>query len=240
MGSNFNAGPAADPGFTPSALPHFRTSALTITDLGLIDFHSAYAIQVQLAAEIAAGRAPETLLLLEHPPVYTIGSGGDSANILDPAIQVTRTNRGGDVTFHGPGQLVGYPLVNLASRGRDLHRYLRFLESFLISVAEDSGVNAYAVPGRTGVWTDGGKLASIGVGVRRWVTMHGFALNVSNDLAPFALINPCGMPECKVTSLSRQTGGDISLQEVKRRVAESFSALLNISLPLVQLAVNHL
>lgn len=238
MMNDFAAGLLAD--ILPSAPPRFRADALTITDLGLIDFHSAYSIQVQLAAEIAAGRAPETLLLLEHPPVYTIGSGGDSVNILDPAIRATRTNRGGDITFHGPGQLVGYLLVNLASRGRDLHRYLRFLEGFLITVAEDYGAKAYAVPGRTGVWTDGRKLASIGVGVRRWVTMHGFSLNVSNDPAPFALINPCGMPDCKVTSLSRQAGAAISVPEVKRRVAESFPALLNISLPLVQLAVNHL
>src|SRR5512144_428211 len=147
-------------------------------DLGMIDFHDAFALQERLAAEVAAEAAPETLLLLEHPPVYTIGSGGDEANILDPAIEAVRINRGGDVTWHGPGQLVGYPIVNLGRRSRDLHRYLRFLEELLIAVAGDFRVEAWRIPGKTGIWTEEGKLASIGVGVRRWVTMHGFAFNV--------------------------------------------------------------
>src|SRR5512143_3500905 len=160
-------------------------------DLGLMDFDEAYVLQDRLAEAVFRGREAEALLLLEHLPVYTIGRGGSEDNVLDDKIRPARINRGGDVTYHGPGQLVGYPIIDLGRRGRDLHRYLRFLEELLIRVAADYGVEARRVPGRTGVWTAKGKLASIGVGVRRWITMHGFALNVSADLAGFSAINPC-------------------------------------------------
>ncbi len=200
-------------------------------DLGTIDFHEAYAIQENLAAEVFAGTAPETLLLLEHPPVYTIGSGGNEGNVLDPAISAVRINRGGDVTWHGPGQLVGYPIVNLGARCRDLHRYLRFLEELLVAVAADFRVESWRIPGRTGVWTEEGKLASIGVGVRRWVTMHGFALNVTADLTGFGRINPCGIEGCPVTSLAAERGAALPMGEVKMAVAESFGALLEERVP---------
>ncbi|AJE03888.1 lipoyl(octanoyl) transferase LipB [Geobacter pickeringii] len=200
---------------------------MKIRDLGLIDFAAAFAIQERLAAEVAAGGAPETLLLLEHPPVYTIGRGGRGENILDPAIAAVETNRGGDVTYHGPGQLVGYPIIDLGRRGRDLHHYLRFLEEVLIRAAADFGVAARRVPGRTGVWTEQGKLASIGVGVRRWVTMHGFALNVATDPAPFSRINPCGIAGCPVTSLDALCGRAVSPEEAKRQVAGWFRAVLD-------------
>ena len=205
---------------------------MEIIDLGMMEFDAGYAIQERLAAEVAAGTAPDTLLYVEHPPVYTIGSGGDAGNILDEAIRVRRINRGGDVTYHGPGQLVGYPIIDLARRGRDLHRYLRFMEEMLIRTVAGFQVNSFRVPGRTGVWTQGGKLASIGVGVRRWVTMHGFALNVATDLAPFTRINPCGMVACPVTSLVRETGGDITLAEVKSSLSPVFERLVNELLPL--------
>lgn len=200
-------------------------------DLGMIDFHDAFALQERLAAEVAADAAPETLLLLEHPPVYTIGSGGDEANILDPAIEAVRINRGGDVTWHGPGQLVGYPIVNLGRRSRDLHRYLRFLEELLIAVAADFRVEAWRIPGKTGIWTEEGKLASIGVGVRRWVTMHGFAFNVSPDLSGFGRINPCGFPDCPVTSLAAEVGAPMPMAMVKSQVAGCFGNLLEERLP---------
>lgn len=200
-------------------------------DLGMIDFHDAFALQERIAAEVAADAAPETLLLLEHPPVYTIGSGGDEANILDPAIEAVRINRGGDVTWHGPGQLVGYPIVNLGRRSRDLHRYLRFLEELLIAVAADFRVEAWRIPGKTGIWTEEGKLASIGVGVRRWVTMHGFAFNVSPDLSGFGLINPCGFPDCPVTSLAAEGGAPVPMEMVKAQVAGCFGNLLEERLP---------
>ncbi len=191
-----------------------------------MEFDAAYALQQRLVAGIAASTEPETLLLLEHPAVYTIGSGGNEANVLDPSVEVRRINRGGDVTWHGPGQLVGYPLISLDRRGCDLHRYLRFLEELLIRVAADSGVAARRVPGRTGIWTDGGKLASIGVGCRRWVTMHGFALNVAPDLAAFDLINPCGIVACPVTSLTRECGAAVAMAEVRKTVVKLFAPLL--------------
>ncbi len=207
---------------------------MIIHDLGLIDFHNAIAIQEKLAEAVAAGEE-ETLLLLEHPPVYTIGSGGKEDNILDPAISAVRINRGGDVTFHGPGQLVGYPIVNLAERGRDLHRYLRFLEELIIMVAVDFRVAARRVSGRTGVWCgappSSAKLASIGVGVRRWVTMHGFALNVVIDDSPFRGINPCGIADCPITSLAVESDGEISMDNVKQKVASWFGTLLQNMLP---------
>ncbi len=204
---------------------------MRILDLGTIDFHEAYAIQEHLAAEVFAGSAPETLLLLEHPPIYTIGSGGDEGNVLDPAIAPVRINRGGDVTWHGPGQLVGYPIINLGRRRRDLHCYLRFLEELLVTVAAEFQVEAWRVPGRTGVWTEEGKLDSIGGGVRRWVTMHGFALNVSADLAEFDRINPCGIEGCPVTSLAVERGACVPMVEVKGRIVERFGSLLEVRLP---------
>jgi lipoyl(octanoyl) transferase len=208
---------------------------MVVHNLGLIDFHEAFALQERLAVGVAAGTEEETLLLLEHPPVYTIGSGGKGENVLDPSITVIRINRGGDVTYHGPGQLVGYPIIDLRRRGRDLHCYLRFLEELLIRTAAVSGVASCRVAGKTGVWTGPppalAKLASIGVGVRRWVTMHGFALNVTTDLAPFQRINPCAIVACPVTSLALECGGRVMMEDVGRVIAERFSTMLEELLP---------
>lgn len=204
---------------------------IQVIDCGVMDFQAAFLLQERLVAGIAASCDPETLLLMEHPAVYTIGAGGNRANLLDPESTVLRTNRGGDITWHGPGQLVGYPLVNLAERGQDLHCWLRFIEELLIRTVAESGVEAWRVPGRTGVWSARGKLASIGVGVRRWVTMHGFALNVDPDLAPFARINPCGLPGCPVTSLQLERGYSFPLSEIKGRVENIFRELLDDCLP---------
>ena len=203
-----------------------------VIDCGVMDFQAAFLLQERLVAGIAAKSEPETLLLMEHPGVYTIGTGGNSANLLDPEGIVLRTNRGGDITWHGPGQLVGYPLVNLGARGQDLHCWLRFIEELLIRTVAEFGVEAWRFSGRTGVWSARGKLASIGVGVRRWVSMHGFALNVNPDLTPFARINPCGMPGCPVTSLLLETGNSPSLAEVKIRVKTIFRELLADRLPI--------
>jgi lipoyl(octanoyl) transferase len=209
---------------------------MIIKDLGLIDFREAYALQERVAAGVATGAEEETLLLLEHPPVYTLGSGGSEGNILDPSIAAVRINRGGDVTFHGPGQLVAYPIINLARRGRDLHLYLRFLEELIIAIAADFGVTGHRLSGKTGVWTGSqpapAKLASIGVGVRRWVTMHGFALNVTTDLSQFSRINPCGFIACPVTSLLTECSKEVSVREIKERVAQRFEIFLDDLLPL--------
>lgn len=199
-------------------------------DAGLIGYAEALELQEKLVLDVQRG-GEETLVLLEHTPVYTIGAGGKADNVLDPSIEALRVNRGGDVTWHGPGQLVGYPVLDLGRRGRDLHRYLRFLELFLVEMCGTYGVASFTVPGRTGVWTERGKIASIGVGVRRWVTMHGFALNAAPDLSAFQRINPCGMPQCRITSLSLERGGALPLEELKSRVRDRFQPLLDLHLP---------
>lgn len=203
---------------------------MIVTDLGIIGFAEAYRTQERLVAELLEG-GEETLLLLEHLPVYTIGSGGDLANLLDPGVEAVRINRGGDVTYHGPGQLVCYPIIDLSRRGRDLHRYLRFLEQFLVDSCAALDVAGFTVPGRTGVWTPLGKLASIGVGVRRWISMHGFSVNVASDTSAFGRINPCGMAHCPITSLSRERGEELALARVKELVAARFQPLLERQLP---------
>ena len=206
---------------------------MNIINLGFIDFISALAVQERLLPLVAAGDEPETLLLTEHPSVYTVGRLGNAENLLDRSLRPAVVNRGGDVTWHGPGQLVGYPLVDLGKRGRDLHRYLRFLEEVLIGVCSGFGVDAFRRPGLTGVWTGAGKVASIGVGVRRWVTMHGFALNVDVDTAPFAAINPCGIPRCPVTSLARDAGTGVEVDSAGKEVSLLLPRLLDTFLPVV-------
>lgn len=199
-------------------------------DAGLIGYAEALKLQERLVGEVLQG-GEETLLLLEHPPVYTIGAGGDAGNLLDPSIEAVRINRGGDVTYHGPGQLVGYPILDLGRRGRDLHRYLRFLEYFLVDICGQLSVTGFTVPGKTGVWTSRGKIAAIGVGVRRWVSMHGFSLNVSSDLSPFKYINPCGMPECRITSLSLERSREVQVDDLKILALDRFEPLLDAHLP---------
>ena len=137
---------------------------MLIEDLGTVGYKDAYALQEELVASVFRRESNEQLLLLEHLPVYTIGRGGDAANVLDPSIEVVRISRGGDITFHGPGQLVGYPILRLGKRGKDLRHYLRFLEEVLIRVASDFGVKSYRIAGKTGVWTDQGKLPLSGSG----------------------------------------------------------------------------
>jgi lipoyl(octanoyl) transferase len=200
-------------------------------DLGVVPHKKVWRLQEELVAALATGTGSETLLLVEHPPVYTIGSGGSMDNVLSPGATPIRVNRGGDVTYHGPGQLVGYPLLDLGRRGRDLHRYLRFLEEVLLTVVDRFGISARRHAGQTGIWTDKGKLAAIGVGVRRWVTMHGFALNVTIDTGPFALINPCGFPGCSITTMHRELDKPIAIADVKKAVVEDFIRLLPLWLP---------
>ncbi len=204
---------------------------MEVRELGRVAYNQALLLQEDLVARIVAGQAEETLLLLEHPPVYTLGRGGHLENVLDEAIEVVHINRGGDITYHAPGQLVGYPLLNLGRRGRDLHHYLRFLEEVLIQTTAHYGVAAWREAGLTGVWTAQGKLASIGAGARRWVSMHGFALNVSVDLAGFQRIHPCGLPDCCMVSLEGLTERQIPMPEVKGVVAEIFQRLLPAWLP---------
>lgn len=191
---------------------------------GRMPFEAALALQENLVAELQAGRGEETLVLLEHEPVYTIGRTRDRSSLRQNLPHpVFETNRGGQATFHGPGQLVGYPVLDLSRRGRDLHRYLRFLEDLLIELSASYGVTAQSREGLTGVWVGPRKLASLGVGVRKWVSMHGFAINITRESTEaFAHITPCGLSGVEMTSLAHESGAAITLEDALARVADLF------------------
>jgi lipoyl(octanoyl) transferase len=205
--------------------------ALLVRRLGLVPYGDALKMQGELVEERRAGRIGDTLLLLEHPPVITLGvkTRGKSANIVAPrevlareGVEVVETGRGGDVTYHGPGQLVGYPILDLKPDRCDVHRYVRDLEEALIRAVAGFGVDARRVQGLTGVWVGRAgreeKLAAIGVRISRWITSHGFALNVSTDLRHFSFIVPCGIADRGVTSLSRVLGRDVPMRDVEDAV----------------------
>jgi lipoate-protein ligase B len=196
-------------------------------DLGLLEYREALAWQEALVQQRCAGEGNDTLVLLEHPPVFTLGRGADERHLLAPRqTPVHRVNRGGDVTFHGPGQLVGYPILHLDVCRRDIHVYLRALESVLIEVLHEFGIQAESRAGLTGVWVNEQKIASIGVGVRRWVAYHGFALNVDPDLSYFADIVPCGLHDVRMTSMAECLGYAVDLSTVKVRTAERLARRL--------------
>lgn len=189
-------------------------SGLTVRDLGLVPYGEALDLQRQLCDDRIAGRIGDTLLLLEHPPVMTLGRGWKQSSLpIEPealrrrGIEVFDIERGGDVTYHGPGQLVGYPILQLQDHKPDLHWYLRQLEGALIAALGSLGIPAQRRDGLTGVWAGTRKIASIGIHVRQWVTFHGFALNVTTDLSPFSLIIPCGIPDVEMTSVAHQLPG---------------------------------
>jgi lipoyl(octanoyl) transferase len=191
---------------------------------GRMSFEAALALQENLVAELQAGRGEETLVLLEHEPVFTIGRTRDRSSLRQNLPHpVFETNRGGQATFHGPGQLVGYPVLDLSRRGRDLHRYLRFLEDLLIELSASYGVTAQNREGLTGVWVGPRKLASLGVGVRKWVSMHGFAINITRESTEaFAHITPCGLTGVEMTSLAHESGAAIPLEDALARTVDLF------------------
>jgi len=194
--------------------------------LGRIEFSEGLKIQAG-ALEQCDRTGEETLFLLEHEPVYTIGRRLDKSSLGNVAYlphPVFEINRGGQATYHGPGQLVGYPILDLKKRGKDLHVYLRALEMAVIRLVESFGIQAVFCEGKTGVWVANHKIASIGIGVRRWITMHGFALNVSSDLTGFLSITPCGLSGVRMTSLSLELGREVSLEEVRDRAAAVLEA----------------
>lgn len=201
---------------------------LVVQRLGLIDYESALAIQKETELAVKAGSRPDTLLLLEHPHTLTIGRRGDSSSVLLneaelKAREVTlfETNRGGKVTYHGLGQIVGYPIVNLSPDREDVHRYVRDLEEVLLRTMVDFGIDAFRIEGLTGVHTHRGKIAAIGVHISRWVTTHGFALNVNTDLSYFDLIIACeGEP---VTSMEELLGNETKLSLVEESIIAHFS-----------------
>ena len=186
--------------------------------LGRITYEDALELQNEIVAKKAADLdAPDELLLLEHEPVFTIGRTQDQSSLRDPAAlssPVVVINRGGQATWHGPGQLVGYPILDLRRRGSDLHKYLRELEEVIIAVCARFGVTARRQDKLTGVWVQERKIASIGVGVRKWISMHGFALNVCGELEGFAQITPCGLTGVTITSLEREGAADLTVEKV--------------------------
>lgn len=201
---------------------------LFVEELGCVPYPEALALQEAAVAAVASG-GQETILLLEHPPVYTLGRGADAGDLLGAperlGVPVHRIGRGGGATFHGPGQLVAYPIVRLALQGRDVNRYVRDLEAALVAVCADFGIAA-AADGPTGVWVEGRKIASIGIGVRRGVAYHGIALNVGTDLSYFAHIIPCRGAGLAVTSMEEVLGFAPALSAVGRLFAERLAVRL--------------
>ncbi len=203
-------------------------SKWALLDLGRAEYGSVLDLQHRLVRKRVAGDIPNTLVLVEHPHVITLGRRGEDANIIDRKdVPVVRVERGGDVTYHGPGQLVGYPILTLAERGNDLRKYVRDLEEVLLAACERYGIYARHEEKKPGVWlTDKWrrerKIASIGVAVSHWVTYHGFALNINTDLAYFELINPCGYSPATMTSMAEQVGQRIVFDEVKEALLDGF------------------
>lgn len=217
----------ARPGDAPRARP------LEVRRLGTVRYAEGLRIQAELVKRRRTAEVPDTLLLLEHPHVITLGTGTHAENVLVSAeeretrgIELFESGRGGDVTYHGPGQLVGYPILDLKPDRCDLHRYLRDIEEALIVALGDFGLKAERKEGLTGVWVGGRKLAAIGVRVSSgWITSHGFALNVNTDLSYFGAIVPCGIRDHAVGSLQGELGRELEMEEVERVVVRRFAEL---------------
>ena len=206
-------------------------SHLEVRRLGTVPYQDALQLQRALVEERRADRVPDLLLLLEHPPVITLGVKGDGgrANIVASGsllaalgIEISETGRGGDVTYHGPGQVVGYPILDLRPDRCDVHRYVRDMEEVMIRACADYGLTAGRIKGLTGAWIGSEKVAAIGVRISRWITSHGFAFNVNTNLEHFSLIVPCGISNRGVTSLDRATGRQVPMTEVEDRIARHF------------------
>jgi lipoyl(octanoyl) transferase len=208
-----------------------------VEQLGVVDYAAGLELQREKVAARKAGTIPDTLLLLEHPHVYTLGRKARREHVLvsveflkSRGAEVFDTDRGGDVTYHGPGQLVGYPIIDLSEHRRDIASYMRSLEEVFIRVASDYGIEAGRVPGATGVWVGSKKLVAMGVHISRWVTSHGFAFNVNTDLLYFDWIVPCGLRDKGVTSLSRLLGRSLAMSEVASRVVKAFSQVFGVEM----------
>jgi lipoyl(octanoyl) transferase len=217
-----------------SLVAQMRERKLLVQRLGLVDYEPALALQKQVEQAVKTGAQPDTLLLLEHPHTLTIGRRGDSSAILlheeqlkQRNVTLFETNRGGKVTYHGLGQVVGYPIINLSPDREDVHRYVRDLEEVLIRTLKDFGIESFRIAGLTGVHTQRGKVAAIGVHIARWITTHGFALNVNTDLSYFNLIIACeGEP---VTSMEELLGDETPLSVVEDRLIANFAEVFEFS-----------
>jgi len=203
-------------------------ASLCVARLGMVDYAAALELQNAAVAARMRDAIGDTLLLLEHPHVFTLGRGADARYIIQapPGVPIYRVSRGGQVTYHGPGQLIGYPIVKLGGARRDVSSYLRMLEMALIGALGQFGIAAGRRDGMTGVWAEPYKIASIGVGIRRWVTMHGFALNIATDLAYFDALVPCGIEGCRMTSVAAMGHPQITVAEFADALEHNFAEVL--------------
>ena len=207
---------------------------LVYCDLGLIDYKEAWDLQKSVHQLKTENKIDDVLFLLEHPHTYTLGKTADKENLVGGDEYLTENNisvydidRGGDITYHGPGQIVGYPIISLTNWNQDTHKYLRAIEEVIIKVCDEYGLDASRVEKYTGVWIDDRKICAIGIKVSRWITMHGFAFNVNTDLKLFKGIIPCGISDKDVTSLNLELKKEINLGEVKERILHQFSVIFN-------------
>jgi lipoyl(octanoyl) transferase len=207
---------------------------LIVRDLNVIAYDEALALQRQTVKRLQAGEGDEMLYLLEHPHVITLGRNATTGSLLastellrQRGVTVVETDRGGDITYHGPGQLVGYPILKLAEGHRDIRRYVTDLEETLLKTLTEFGIEGRRDPVHRGVWVDGKKIASVGIRISRWVTSHGFALNVSTDLSYFSFIDPCGIVGCPMTTISKEQGSAIDMRLVKEIFVEKFASVFD-------------
>lgn len=214
-----------------------RSDYCRVFNLGLIGYTEALHLQDSLVRERIAGNVPDTILLLQHPPTITIGASGGEENILtsrdilaQQGISIFHTDRGGNITWHGPGQLVGYPIFDLGSRGMTLHHYVWSLEKVIIDTLHEFSIPAHRDHKYPGVWVGQNKICSLGIRISRWVTKHGFALNASNDLKYLSYIRPCGIADRGVTSMSQQLGRRIAVEDVVSSLLEHLPRVFRINL----------
>ncbi len=208
---------------------------IKVLRFGIVDYRNAYELQKKLLQEKIEGSNSDYLILLQHNPVITIGRSGNNKNILVPesllksrGIELFEIERGGDVTYHGPGQITGYPILDLRNYKKDVHWYIRNLEEVIIRVLGEYGIKGKRVDKYTGVWVGNEKIAAIGVAIKRWITFHGFAFNVCPDLSHFSLINPCGITDKGVTSLEKILGYKVSVEEVEQLIISNFLYLFEL------------
>ncbi len=212
----------------------------SVYQLGQVGYNEAYQLQTDLLQQRMDNGIGDALLLLEHPPTITVGKSGNLENILISREELDRrgisfffSDRGGDVTYHGPGQLVGYPIIDLRNRQRDLRQYVRNLEEVIIRALSDFGIKATRDISHRGVWVAGKEIAALGLRIRKWVTMHGFSLNVNTDLEPFSLINPCGFSDRGATSMAAILAQEIPVAAVTKRVLAHFSEAFEVEIKLL-------
>lgn len=210
---------------------------LNYINVDLIDYQQAWDLQKITLEKRKNNEIDDVLYLLEHPNTYTLGKITDKKNLIsseeflkENKIQVYEIDRGGDITYHGPGQIVGYPIIDLKSWKKDSHKYLRALEEVLILTCNEYGINAMRNPAYTGVWIDNRKIAAIGIKISHWITMHGFAFNVNTDLNLFNGIIPCGIVDKEVTSLQKELKREINIDEVKEKIVENFRNVFDYDL----------